>query len=94
MVKDTNMLEKLATFIFRKSNADSRFLQNSDTYLPIGTQYHIPEDHNLKPPIVFVIIVCSIVYMHDSTTFESLLYFHLYINVGQCTDRPDVYRLE
>ena len=39
-------------------------------------------------------IVCGIFYMHDSTTFESLLYCHLYIKLGQCIDRPDVYRLE
>jgi len=52
------MLEKPATFFFRKSNADSRFLQNSGTYLHIGTQYHIPEDHNLKTPIVFAIFHC------------------------------------
>jgi len=52
------MLEKPATFILRKSNADSRFLQNSGTYLPIGTQYHIAEDHKLKTPIVFAIFHC------------------------------------
>lgn len=56
--KNANILGKPTTFIFRNCNADSRFLRNSSTYLQIGTQHHIPEDHNLNTPNVFAIFYC------------------------------------